>query len=259
MVGTLFQCELKRVSIQTMALKCCANIGLISHHSAPHFHRTISCSSYFILNKSWFTTPASPNLPSPVTPPSALDAREIPHFDREQSTREGRRLYIPGPPFQFAVRTDQSKRKQDWTKMFPHYEDVRDRIVFVPSYTTSSLAQSRIEVMRLYRKIVRGLPQTLTDYGAWHISVKKATGRVATEFRKNAHVRDTRVIDKLRIKAEQEYQGYLLGRHHENNFYRLFSPEENDNPVPAAVQKRQSHARSSFLSNFYAGSDSTER
>lgn len=89
--------------------------------------------------------------------------------------------------------------------------------------------------------------------------MRKAQKRVAAEFRKNAHVRDTRVIDKLRIKAEQEYQSYLIGRYHENTFYRFFTPEENDNPVPDAVRKKQAHGKSSFLSNFYAGSDENER
>ena len=90
-------------------------------------------------------------------------------------------------------------------------------------------------------------------------SVASATKRVAAEFRKNAHVRDTRVIDKLRIKAEMEYQNYLIARYHTNTFYRFFAPEENHNPVPEAVRKRQPHGKSSFLSNFYAGSDETER
>merc|ERR1719410_1032508 len=227
-----------------MAMKC---LSLYTRY-ASHYQ---SCSSLQIIAKSSFSTPAAP--------PSAIDSREIPHFDREQSIREGAKLYVPGPPFQFAVRTDRSIRKQDWTKMFPHYECIKDRIVLVPSFTTTSLSQSRTEVTRLYRKILRGLPQTLTDYNAWHIPVRKAEKRVAAEFRKNAHVRDTRVIDKLRIKAEQEYQSYLIGRYHENTFYRFFTPEENDNPVADAVRKKQSHGKSTFLSNFYAGSDETER
>merc|ERR1712087_599216 len=144
-----------------------------------------------------YATPYDSNLPAPALPPSAIAEREIPNFDREQANREGRKLYVPGPPFQFAVRTDKSIRSQDWTKMFPHYECVRDRVVLVPSYTTTSLAQSRIEVTRLYRKLLRNLPTTLTDYNAWHIPLEHAVNRIATEFRKNAHVRDTRVIDKL--------------------------------------------------------------
>ena len=80
-----------------------------------------------------------------------------------------------------------------------------------------------------------------------------ATRKIASDFRKNAHVRDTRVIDKLRIKAEQMYQDFLIGRYHENVFYRYFTPGEQENPVPDAVKRRQSHGSSDFLSNFYAG------
>ena len=145
-----------------MALKCPSLYTRYASH-----HQT--CSSLAIISKPSFVTPASPNLPIPASPPSAVDSREIPHFDREQSIREGAKLYVPGPPFQFAVRTDKSMRKQDWTKMFPHFECVKDRIVLVPSFTTTSLAQSRTEVTRLYRKILRMLPTTLTDYNAWHI------------------------------------------------------------------------------------------
>eukprot|EP01083_Nonionella_stella_P204936 746743_1 len=210
-----------------MAMKSCLNI--CTHYSS-HYQPSIFCSSYLI-NKSLFSaTPGSPNLPSPAIPPSLHDSREIPNFNREQSIREGRKLYIPGPPFQFAIRTDKSVRKQDWSKMFPFFEEVMNRIVLVPSYTTTSLAQSRIEVTRLYRKCLRQVPGTLTDYNAWHISVERAVKRVGEEFRKNAHVRDTRVIDKLRIKAEQEYQNYVIGRYHENVLYRFLTPEENYNP-----------------------------
>lgn len=216
-------------------------------------------SSAIYIQKSLFSTPKSPDLPAPATPPSALDARENLNFDRAESLRQGHRLYIPGPPFQFAVRTDKTIKRQDYTKMFPHAEAIKERVVFVPSFTTSSMAQSRIEVTRLYRKILRRLPDTLTDYNMWHISMTNATKKVAAEFRKNAHVRDTRVIDKLRIKAEQQYQDYLIGRYHENTVYRFFAPEENVNPVPEAVRKKQPHGRSTFLSHFYAGSDETER
>ena len=144
-------------------MKSC--LSLYSHYST-HYQPSLIISTHYI-QKSLF---ASTNLPTPAVPPSALDARETPKFDREQAIREGRKLYIPGPPFQFAVRTDASIRKQDWTKMFPHYEVVKDRVVLVPSYTTSSLSQSRIEVTRLYRKLLRQLPQTLSDYNAWHVS-----------------------------------------------------------------------------------------
>jgi len=238
-----------------MALKRC--LKLYSDRAAQVQWSYLRPTS--VIGKAPFSTPASPDLPTPATPATAVEGREVPNFDREESIREGRKLFIPGPPFQFAVRTDASIRKQDWTKMFPHYECMKDRVVLVPSYTTNSLSQSRIEVTRLYRKILRTLPTTLTDYEAWHITLDAATKRVAQEFRKNAHVRDTRVIDKLRIKAEQEYQSYGIGRHHTNTFYRFFAPEENHNPVPEAVRKRQPHGKSSFLSNFYAGSDATER
>lgn len=149
-----------------MALKTCLN--LYTHHAA-HLQSSMLRPTSHIM-KAAFSTPASPDLPTPATPASALEGREIPAFDREEAIREGRKLYLPGPPFQFAVRTDASIRKQDWTKMFPHYECMRDRVVLVPSYTTTSLNQSRIEVTRLYRKILRKLPVTLTDYEAWHIS-----------------------------------------------------------------------------------------
>ena len=122
-----------------------------------------------MLHKASFATPGS-NLPTPALPPSMAEGREIPNFNREQSLREGAKLYIPGPPFQFAVRTDRSIRKQDQTKMFPHFEEVKNRVVLNPSFTTTNLAQSRIEVLRLYRKLLRGVPLTLNDYHAWHIS-----------------------------------------------------------------------------------------
>eukprot|EP00486_Rosalina_sp_Unknown_P015400 CAMPEP_0201593988 /NCGR_PEP_ID=MMETSP0190_2-20130828/191443_1 /ASSEMBLY_ACC=CAM_ASM_000263 /TAXON_ID=37353 /ORGANISM="Rosalina sp." /LENGTH=225 /DNA_ID=CAMNT_0048053427 /DNA_START=33 /DNA_END=710 /DNA_ORIENTATION=+ len=212
-------------------------------------HVSKSKSLLYLHQKALFAS----NLPTPALPASAVDAREIPTFDREQAMREGSKLYVPGPPFQFAVRTDKSIRKQDWAKMFPHYECVKDRVVLVPSYTTTSLSQSRIEVTRLYRKMLRMLPQTLTDYNAWHVSVPAGRKRIKEEFMKNAHVRDTRVIDKLRIKAEMDYQSYLIGRYHENIFYRFFTPDENRNPVPDVVRKKQPHGKSPFLSNFYAG------
>ena len=147
-------------------MKSC--LSLCNH--VIHNNSSTSRSLIYLHQKALFATPSSPNLPTPAMPASALDAREIPSFDREQAMREGSKLYIPGPPFQFAVRTDKSIRKQDWSKMFPHFECIKDRVVLVPSYTTTSLSQSRQEVTRLYRKMLRGLPQTLTDYNAWHVS-----------------------------------------------------------------------------------------
>mmetsp|Transcript_51551 Transcript_51551/g.85412 ORF Transcript_51551/g.85412 Transcript_51551/m.85412 type:complete len:241 (+) Transcript_51551:34-756(+) len=233
-------------------------LTLYAHCSHQYKPAIILRSQY--VHKALFSTPSSSsssNVPTPAVPPSAVEAREVPHADREQSLREGHKMYMPGPPFQFAVRTDRSVRFMDWSKMFPHYELVKDRVTLVPSFTTSSLAQSRMEVTRLYRKILRRIPHMLQDYNAWHVSVKHANKRISEEFRKNAHVRDIRVIDKLRTKAEQEYQGYLIARPHENIVYRLFTPQEQENPVPGAVRKKQPHGKSEFLSNFYAGTDNT--
>ena len=85
---------------------------------------------------------------------------------RNQSSR-----YVPGgEPFQFAVRTDKSIKFWDRTRMMPDYQDTTTRVTFVPSFTTSNLAESRREVMRLYRRICRRIPGIIHDYNLWQVT-----------------------------------------------------------------------------------------
>ena len=88
---------------------------------------------------------------------------------------------------------------------------------------------------------------------------KNARNKVRNEFIKNAHVRDTRVIDKLRIKGEQELQNYHWGRYHLNTVYRFLAPEEQHNPVPDIVRKKQNFADSKFLTDFFTTPDAIDK
>lgn len=85
----------------------------------------------------------------------------------------GRDMHLPGPPFQFKVRTDKSIRFEESSPMFPYKANLRELITFVPSFTTKNLEQSRKEVIRLYRKISRNTPFLLMQYDAWHVSSKQ--------------------------------------------------------------------------------------
>lgn len=172
-----------------------------------------------------------------------------------RNLRREQTLYLPGGPFQFSVRSDESIRRQDQSKLFPHYECMKDRITMVPSFITKDMDQSRHEVIKFYRKVMRLLPGILMDYSAWHVSCKQARVRVALEFRKNSHIRDSRVVDKLRIKGEQEIQSYKLLRYHLSTVYKFLTPEEQINPVPNIVRSRQKFADSDFLAAFYSGND----
>mmetsp|Transcript_62286 Transcript_62286/g.76296 ORF Transcript_62286/g.76296 Transcript_62286/m.76296 type:complete len:188 (-) Transcript_62286:1175-1738(-) len=174
---------------------------------------------------------------------------------RKSLRRVGKDMHLPGPPFQFKVRTDKSIRFEEETLMVPFHGQLRDIVTLVPSFTTKNLDQSRREVLRLYRKICNKIPELLTVYDAWHVSTQNARDKVKAEFRKNAHIRDVRVIDKLRIKGEMELQNWGLTRYHLNTVYRFLTPEEQRNPIPDLVKQKQDYGNSKFLTDFFAGSD----
>ena len=63
----------------------------------------------------------------------------------------------------------------------------------------------------------------------------------------------------MRIKGEQELQNYHWGRYHLNTIYKFLVPEEQHNPVPDIVRRKQKFASSKFLSDFYTSSDNIDK
>ena len=89
----------------------------------------------------------------------------------KEALRKQSSIYAPGgQPFQFAVKTDKSTRFHDRTRMMPDYQDTTTRVTLVPSFTTSSLPESRREVIKLYRRICRRIPGIIQDYNLWQIT-----------------------------------------------------------------------------------------
>ena len=65
------------------------------------------------------------------------------------------------------------------------------------------MEESRKEVLKLYRQIMLWIPNQQVDWEIFDVPIDQMKENVAAEFRKNAHITNHRVVDKLRIKAGQ--------------------------------------------------------
>jgi len=63
---------------------------------------------------------------------------------------------------------------------------------------------ARSRVLAAYRHIARTLPRLLYSYDLQHIPPRDGLRRIAVHFRANAAIRDPKLIDFLRTKAEME-------------------------------------------------------
>lgn len=66
-------------------------------------------------------------------------------------------------------------------------------------------AEARTRVMQLYKAWYRQIPQMVAEFDI-PVSVERTRDILREKFRTNAHIKDTRVIDMLVIKGQQDLQ-----------------------------------------------------
>jgi len=66
-------------------------------------------------------------------------------------------------------------------------------------------AEARTRVLQLYKAWYRYIPQLVNDFDI-PVSVEKSRDVLRQKFQANAHIKDTRVIDMLVIKGQQDLQ-----------------------------------------------------
>lgn len=100
------------------------------------------------------------------------------------------------------------------------------------TYTTRNLEESRKEILVLYKQIMRWIPNMQVDWEIFDVPIDRMKERVGEEFRKNKHVTNHQICDKLRIKAHQAFIEYRMHARYHSHIYNLMRPEDTENKLP---------------------------
>jgi len=130
-------------------------------------------------------------------------------------------------------------------------------IMYPPTFTTRNLEESREEVLKLYRTISMWIPNLHVNYETFDTPIERMKERVAEEFRKNKHINNHQIADKLRIKAGIAFAEYRVGARTHVQFYNFFRPEDQDNKLEKIDPEMYGMPKepSKFLEKFMAQPD----
>ncbi|KAF8578893.1 NdufA6 NADH-ubiquinone oxidoreductase 14.8 kDa subunit [Ramaria rubella] len=116
--------------------------------------------------------------------------------------------------------------------------------------SSSSPSEARSRVIQLYRDWYRAAPEIVSLYGLT-VTPTLIRQRMREEFERNRYVDDIRVIDRLALKWQQEYQEtmncwkqepHILGmllqpkdRPRETFLQKFYKGKEDEGVIPAVV------------------------
>merc|ERR1711862_688811 len=125
---------------------------------------------------------------------------------------------------------------------------------------TRDLEESRKETIKLYRQIMLWIPNMQVDWEVFDVPIDRMKERVAEESRKNAHITNHRVADKLRIKAGQALTEYRNHSRYHTHLYALLKPEEQASKLPKIDPEMYGLPvqPSNFLESFISSPDSID-
>ncbi|CAM9876526.1 unnamed protein product [Phaeothamnion confervicola] len=98
--------------------------------------------------------------------------------------------------------------------------------------------------VQLYRRIIKELPRVLHIYDM-DTDLIVARTALYNAFKKNANVRDPRVVDMLISKGYMELEETLLQFKQKTHLMRILEPHQTESPLRSK--------REGFLNQFYAG------
>ncbi|XP_034703050.1 NADH dehydrogenase [ubiquinone] 1 alpha subcomplex subunit 6 [Vitis riparia] len=121
--------------------------------------------------------------------------------------------------------------------------------VRVPA-NSASLEEARSRTFDFFKMVCRSIPKIMDIYNLDDVvTVSQLRSIIASEFRKNSHVTNTKVIDMLLFKGMEEFRNVVehsKQRHHIIGQYVL----AREHLVQDAGAKDQ--GMSEFLKNFYS-------
>eukprot|EP00123_Amoebidium_parasiticum_P019317 comp24514_c0_seq1/m.46765 comp24514_c0_seq1/g.46765 ORF comp24514_c0_seq1/g.46765 comp24514_c0_seq1/m.46765 type:complete len:118 (-) comp24514_c0_seq1:152-505(-) len=106
--------------------------------------------------------------------------------------------------------------------------------------SSSSAQEARSRVLSLYRAWMRETP-TITDKYQLDIPMSQVRAKIREEFKKNAQIKDVRVVDLLVFKGKQELDETHWVWKQKTHIMRYWQPDDND---PTKMD---------FLTRFYKG------